>query len=398
MKKRNNADLLRIMSLGGFLLFTTWVAFMHSTAGGGAGGYPTVDSLCPLGGLETMYSWLGDGAYLRRTAPSSIILFFITAVITLVFGRAFCGWICPLGAISDFFSYVGRKLHLPVINVPVKFERVLRLIKYLFLFVMLTETFVSGTLVFRDHDPWVAWAHLSGGWEEILARPAAYVILFAVVMFGSMLIRRMWCRYLCPLGAALGIISLLSPLRVGRAGETTCYDCGLCYGDCPASLQPQNGDVPRTECISCGVCVAEAPEECRVSFRLAGKHISVLKVGIIVLLLFFGGYSGAKAAGYWRTNASSEATVSEHEHGSDEEEKSADVTAPKTAAPANPMEIKGSRTLKDLSVEYGLTPEAILKKAGWPEDLPHDRPLKELKEIASGEIDAVRMAIRDLIK
>ncbi|GAB1486067.1 hypothetical protein MASR2M79_11140 [Aminivibrio sp.] len=56
----------------GFLLFLTWVGYRHQVLGGGPAGVPPVDALCPLGGLESLYTWIRSGTWLRRTAPSAM--------------------------------------------------------------------------------------------------------------------------------------------------------------------------------------------------------------------------------------------------------------------------------------------------------------------------------------
>ncbi|PKL02056.1 MAG: hypothetical protein CVV55_06405, partial [Synergistetes bacterium HGW-Synergistetes-2] len=69
-----------------FLAYISWVGYQHQVLGGGPAGIPPVDALCPLGGLESIYSYLTSGVWLRRIAPSALILFIAVAGITLLLG------------------------------------------------------------------------------------------------------------------------------------------------------------------------------------------------------------------------------------------------------------------------------------------------------------------------
>lgn len=465
MKHKNSSNLLRIVSLTGFFTFLTWTAYMHQIKGGGAAGVPAIDSLCPFGGLETLYRWIGNGEFLRRTAPSAIILFVTVGVSTLLLGRTFCGWICPLGAMGEFSAFVGRKLHLPKLTLPENVDKRLKMLKYVVLLGILWGTVSFGTLIWRDYDPWVAWAHLSAGLSEAMARPWSYVLLFGTVIGASFFIERFWCRYLCPLGAALGIAGKISPLKVGSTDESSCTQCGLCSRACPVQLKPEKGPVSQAECLVCGKCVDAALPSCHVQFRFAGKGVRVLTAGIVTLVLFFGGYATARSLGIWKTfvppkvstgmtpqqiadsvfgwmslKQASELTgipvevikekakldkntpenesmkklgindekvkeaikeiamkFSANTASAPEKETAAHREAPASLPFINPSEIKGTATLLELQAAYGLEPSAILKEAGWPEDLSQDVPLSNLRTVTGKEVEDIREAVKKLL-
>ena len=65
----------------------SWMGYRHQLLGGGPAGSPTVDALCPFGGLESIYSWLKEGYWLRRIALSSFVLFIGVTLATLLTGR-----------------------------------------------------------------------------------------------------------------------------------------------------------------------------------------------------------------------------------------------------------------------------------------------------------------------
>lgn len=187
---------LRYASLAGFLGFMTYVAYRHQVVGGGPSGVPPVDALCPFGGLESLYSYLKHGTFLRRVAMSSLLLFGTVAASTLLLGRTFCGWICPLGALGEAAGALGRRLGFKVDQR--RIPHTARHVKLLILGVVLAGSWATGTLVFRPYDPWVAWAHLGGGLDEIAANPWGFAVLALLVILAGMGISRFFCRYLCP--------------------------------------------------------------------------------------------------------------------------------------------------------------------------------------------------------
>jgi len=71
---------------------------------------PSVDSLCPFGGLETLMKWLASGEFLKHITPSNIVLFGAVVVLGIVLSRFFCGWLCAFGALQGVFGWIGKKI------------------------------------------------------------------------------------------------------------------------------------------------------------------------------------------------------------------------------------------------------------------------------------------------
>jgi polyferredoxin len=372
MKKGEKAVLLRKISLVGFFVYTAWMAYMHQLRGGGPYGYPSMCALCPFGGLETLHLWLSEGAFLRRVAPSAIVLFASVSIMTFFLRRVFCGWICPLGAIGEFCSFVGRKCRLPRIDLPEHADRYLKFIKYGILIGIIWGTITTRTLIWRDFDPWIAWAHVTDDWNDVVQRPWAWSVFLVSVVGASLFIERFWCRYLCPLGATLGILGKISPLKVGGSG-IGCTNCALCRKACPIQLHPEKGNVSGAECLACGRCVVVASERCDVRFRFAGKNASVLTIGIITLLFFFVSYSTARALGFWQTSVPIRATAS-----------------------MNPDRIAesvfGWMNLRQVSEATGIPAEEIRRRAEL-EDISEEEPIRNL-----GIDYKIRDAVRDIAK
>ncbi len=371
----------------GFLAYISWVGYQHQALGGGKGGVPTVDALCPFGGLETIHSWLTSGEWLRRTAPSSLVLFVIVAVVTLLLGRVFCGTICPLGSIGEFSNLAARRLGIRRMELPPALDRGMRLLKYFTLCMILYATWTTGTLVWRDRaDPWAAWMHLSSGWEEISSSPGGYIVLFFIVIGAGLFIERFWCRYLCPLGAALGILQKISPTKVARDKET-CISCGKCDRSCPMGLSPMSVErVTSADCIACGRCVEECPVPGTLRFStVGGRAMSALSVGLLGVTLYFAGYGASRLAGYWQTFAPAPVGLTQS-------------GLRTTEVPQNPDELKGSFSLAEIASGYELELSSILEKADWPADVDASVKLRDAADSLGREPSDIRNAVKELLK
>lgn len=439
-----------------FLLFLTWVGIRHQMLGGGPEGAPAVDALCPFGGLESLRMYVTSGGWLRRTAPSSLILLIAVVIMTIVSGRTFCGWVCPLGTLGELSAKLGSRLGIKKTELPPKLDSKLRYLKYAVLLTIIALTWKAGTLVWRNYDPWVAYMHLSAGFSEMAEKPWAFAILFGTVIFASFVIERFWCRYLCPLGALLATLQKISLLRVGRSDEY-CIHCRLCTSSCPVRLDPESTNkVTSAECISCGRCVDACPKEKALFFGAGRIRMKAIAVGMIGLVLFFGSYGYAKWRGYWNTWASPSAVsialdpteavfgwmtveqiaetlkipVKDVIHmgklpediavdipikeiaGVDDEVMKENLReglggtssiaglsgTPNQSALPSPDEIRGSMTMKEIAETYGLDGKKIFEKAGWPSSSDQETTVKVLAQSLELEVQTLRDAVKELLK
>ncbi len=197
---------------------------------------------------------------------------FIIGLGSLLFGRAFCGWGCPMGLVEDVLG----KLPKPGEKFRQRFARADAVLKWLkwpmlafVIWAVLTynyqplhrswEYVVRTASIFNLQSYQLAW-EIGGG---------AYAIRFwllVVALVGGLLISRFWCRYLCPLGALLSIFNRFSIFRVHK-DEDACIHCGKYPRECIQYTVPETQD-----CIVCGDCVRSCPAKC-ISFgpRLAAK-------------------------------------------------------------------------------------------------------------------------------
>ncbi len=156
--------------------------------------------------------------------------------------------------------------------------------------------------VFLDGDYWkVADVRMLLFFMDISALALDVIVLLVIL---SMLFKGFWCRYLCPYGALLGLLSCLSPFNVSR-DEGKCIDCGKCARECPASLPVDKKErVLSAECTSCQSCVSVCPVDA-LAYK-GRKHLTLSgpKLAAGVLTLFVSIYLIALATGNWHSQVS----------------------------------------------------------------------------------------------
>ena len=237
--------------------------------------------LDPLLGLSAI---LADRAWVARALWGFVLL-----LATILAGRFFCSYVCPLGALLDFLD--------PVLFRRAKRRRLesdptLRNLKYVVLILVIAAALVGSSLVYlldpislltRTYTfvlfpPFVGVVNIlldalrpvaeAMRWMSIATlsytQPVFYMSLVTVLIFAGIialgwLAPRFWCRYLCPLGA---LLSLFSPLgRWRRRVGPECPACGLCQDACPMGAAMDERGTRLVECIQCRTCVAECPED-----------------------------------------------------------------------------------------------------------------------------------------
>lgn len=359
---------LRLSLLAGILVLMTAAGIAHQVWG--ARLIAGVDALCPFGGIEALYTLLISGAIMQRVAVSSFILLAAVLLSALLFRRSFCGLICPLGTLQELAGMLGAALFKKRYNPPTAVDRWSRYIKYAVLLVIIVFSAMLGELVIRPYDPWVAYQHLASA--ELLQEFAVGLAVLVITLMISLVSDRPFCRYLCPMGAILGIVSPAGRFKVTRNTET-CIDCKICSRQCPMGIDVAVQDAVRSaECIQCSTCVNVCPVKDALIVRTskgrtAAPNMILLTVAAIFLLTV--GVTTATGDFQWNQKTLQQET----------EEKGAFDTA----------SIKGWMTFKDVSEASGIPEEVFKEKYNLKEgDLA--RPIKEVGPEHGFETDAVR--------
>lgn len=201
--------------------------------------------ICPIGAIQNVAVGFTDASY---TVPVVVLVFFFLPLIAALFaGRAFCGGVCPLGALQELVL-------LKPVTVPRLLDKILGLFKYVYL--VLALWFAVRPALDRDFiicrfDPFVGFFRLTGS--------ASMIFFGAALLLLAVFIGRPYCRYLCPYGALLALISRLAWRRVTITPDEE-LDCGLCAEACPYGAIEQMRAQP-SSCLYCARCFAWCPRE-----------------------------------------------------------------------------------------------------------------------------------------
>ena len=220
---------------------------------------PGVEGFLPISALISLKYWL-ETSIMNTVHPSGLFIFLAIAIVSIVLKKSFCSWFCPAGTLSESLWLLGEKVFGRNIRLPRWLDYPLRSLKYLLLFffvwvisgmdVPALESFINSPynrmadvkmyFFFMDISTFVLWAIIT-------------------LMILSVVIKNFWCRFVCPYGALLGMVSWLSPFKVTRE-SSSCIDCELCTKACPSNiLVHKAGRVWSDECTSCMRCVEVCP-------------------------------------------------------------------------------------------------------------------------------------------
>lgn len=228
-----------------FLLLTLVAVFL---VGGNA------EAWCPFGGVEALYTYAREGNLICSLGVSNFYILGGVLLSVLLLRRAFCGYVCPIGAISEWLQAAARRLRIRPRRVPYGLDRGLALLKYAVLGLILYFTWTAGELVFRGYDP--CYALLSRHGEDITFW--AYVISGAILLI-SLFVKVPFCRWFCPLAAVFTPFSRFGLMRIKRSPDA-CTDCGACSRVCPMGIRVHTqANVTAARCTACLECVAVCP-------------------------------------------------------------------------------------------------------------------------------------------
>jgi len=242
------------------LVFAAWIivaAVRNQVLSGSES--PSVDAMCPFGGVETLVTWITTGHFISKTHPSNLVLGLAVLVAVVLVGNVFCGWICPFGAIQDALTWVRKKARLPQLTVPAGWDKALRWGRFVVLAVVIYFSVSTAKLWFSDYDPYVTLFGLRWLFAFNASTMWISIAILAVILGGSLVVDRFWCRYLCPLGGVFAILSRFSLVRIRRSPQV-CTDCTMCDKTCPVGIEPSKAKpFVSTDCIGCMDCVAACP-------------------------------------------------------------------------------------------------------------------------------------------
>jgi polyferredoxin len=255
--------------------------------------------------LALLSTWIS-----ARQVASGLLLSLVTLGVTLLAGRWFCGWVCPFGALHNLLNgwrrspakhriavggysgwqkskyyilaavLVGTALGLNLAGWFDPFSFLYRALAVVLFPAVNDATREAFTWIYQA-DPGVGPYRVTAVSEpvyEVLRRrvlaatqphyygAALIAILFIAVVLLNLYRARFWCRYVCPLGALLGIAGKNPLVRLERNRES-CNNCGLCTADCQGGADPATGAWKPSECFYCWNCRSACPRQ-SISFSI----------------------------------------------------------------------------------------------------------------------------------
>lgn len=299
----------------------------------------TVDpeTYCPMGGLQAGATYIVRGSLPCSMSSVQIVMGLVMAMAVMLFGKLFCSYLCPVGTVEDLLKKLRNLCHLKSIPVNRRnpLDKFLRIIKYLLLFWIFYSTATASELWCKNLDPYYAVATGFKG-EITLWMSITSVVL---VVLGGLLIDNFWCRYICPLGAAVntfkfwfwcfilaGAYYLLTLLETGipwwaflalfcvmgyfmeifskrpkmqliymQRDTMRCNHCGACEKTCPmhVHISEYKGRIADIDCTLCGDCAGICQREALhvgISSRIRKTGFSVILPAILVVCLGVGAY------------------------------------------------------------------------------------------------------------
>lgn len=295
-----------------FLLLNLWIGiqfylFVRYYETGGASFHasrpPGVEGWLPIASLMNLKALLLTGKLPQiHPAGTLLLLAFLTA--SFLFRKSFCSWLCPVGTASEYLARLGRKLVRRNFHLPRPLDIPLRGVKYLLLALFMYAVASMPVAAIRRflETPYgfVDDVKMLNFFRD-LETPG--IIVMFVLVAGSVLVQNLWCRYLCPYGALMGLVSMLSPLRI-RRNSNFCFDCGKCARACPSALPVDRLlSIRSAECTTCMQCVAACPAEGALLLAAPGsRRVPAWLVAAGIAGLFLGSYIFGIASGHWHTH------------------------------------------------------------------------------------------------
>lgn len=293
------------------------------------------DAYCPYGGLQALSGYFVSNNLACDMTTVQVVLGVLMVIIIILIGKLFCSYICPIGFFSELLIKLRKYLNIKeiVVNNRSIADLLLRSIKYILLFVTFYFSISSSELFCKTIDPYYAVAtHLKG---ELYVWSSLGIVY--LLIFGGILIKMFWCKYICPIGALSNILkyfyfsvilvllfiiinileiniswivilaifsvagylceilfptkTVLSLFKITRDKSKCEENCNDCIKTCPFSIEINHVEkVKDIDCTLCGNCIAE----CKYSALSINKrknlhlYIPFIILIIIIAVIYFG--------------------------------------------------------------------------------------------------------------
>ncbi len=313
---------------------------------------PGVDGFLPISSLMSLYYLLLSGS-IHTYHPAGLFILGAVFLMSLVFGKSFCSWMCPVGLLSELLGDFGKRLTGWRGKFPNWLDWPLRSPKYLLLgffvysiFFLMNEASLKQFLdspynLVSDVKMYYFFANIT----------RFSLIVLAVLFAASIFVRNFWCRFLCPYGALLGITSLLSPQKIKR-NAVSCIDCGKCAKVCPSHIKVDKvKTVFSDECTSCLECLDACPvaDTLDVYAPVSRRPINKRWIAVCVVGLFVAATGIGMLTGNWQNDVSTDTYI--------EQQKNIELLG----HPTSTRDVEQLREEADRNLLSGETPDSKLR-------------------------------------
>lgn len=205
-----------------------------------------VNLMALFGALTTDFSWQ---AFLLD--PLTFILWFAVAAALIFWGRgAYCGWLCPFGALQELSNQIGRRLGIPQWTLPWGLHERLWPLKYMIFLGLFGVSLASieQAEALAEVEPFKTAIVLK------FVRAWPFVAYAAALLIAGLFVERFYCRYLCPLGGALAIPARLRMFDWLKRYKECGNPCQTCANECFVQAIHPTGEINPNECLNCMHC------------------------------------------------------------------------------------------------------------------------------------------------
>ncbi|MGR3969372.1 4Fe-4S binding protein [Shewanella sp. 1180_01] len=267
-----------------------------------------VDAFLPIAGGIELKAIVSLNLW-DQTHPAAAVMLAAVLLTGLLCKRAFCGWACPLGLAGEYLYAFRKRFIKSELTPPAWLDWPLRMLKYLLLLGLCYIVIGMPAQSIPNY--------LEGNYHKIadlkmalffLTPSLITLLVFALILALAAWRRQGFCRYLCPYGAILGILSFASPLKIRRDSQHCLIEakgmkCDKCSRACPANIIVHTKTTVRSdECQACMRCVAACPKSAALGLGLkSGHRLGHKGLLALVLIALFILPLGAYLAGFWHS-------------------------------------------------------------------------------------------------
>ncbi len=317
LRLKTDSQFLRSVVQFSFILLCVWIGFeftLFMQWGTSNGQEPFVDrppgaeGFLPISALMSLKYWFQTGI-VNDVHPSGLFIFIAIVATGLLLKKAFCSWLCPIGTLSESLWLFGKKLFGRNLTTPKWLDYPLRSLKYLLLFFFVNSIWQMTVpdLQAFIYSPYNKMADVK--MYQFFAHISSFALwTIIILMVFSLFIKNFWCRFLCPYGALLGVLSWLSPFKITR-NKSTCIDCELCTKACPSNIKVHKvNKVWSDECMNCLACVEACPVKATLDIRTSftKTHVPTWVFGTLIVGIFVAITGLAMLTGHWQNGMNKE--------------------------------------------------------------------------------------------